>query len=398
MVIDTAKKAEKVEQTKRVATWVDEAQFAGMGSVGAGAIHLAAVGMHSEYPMLGRIFVIMGATQLVSGLVLALAGSRLAALVVVLVNIVAIGGWSLTRTVGIPWVPGLESAEAPQIADTVCVGLATLAVVLAFAVPLRGARSTPPRIGLAAPGALVAIVSVAAMLTGATHVHSHGDVGHTHGGTASAPIPDPSTWPRPFDPTQPIDFGGVPGVTPEQQARAETLVANTLRDLPQFADVTKVGALGFASIGDAASGFEHYLNFQYVSDDAFLDPNKPESLVYRVDGDKRTLVAAMFSANGMSLTDPKLVDWGGALMQWHVHGDLCWTLGADRQPVVAGSKDAAGVCPANSFNAFGDVPMIHVWITANPCGPFAALDGQGAGQVAGDGRRIDQCAVHHHGG
>ncbi len=26
--------------------------------------------------------------------------------------------------------------------------------------------------------------------------------------------------------------------------------------------------------------------------------------------------------------------------------------------------------------------MIHVWIRKNPCGPFAALEGVGAGEVA----------------
>ncbi len=26
--------------------------------------------------------------------------------------------------------------------------------------------------------------------------------------------------------------------------------------------------------------------------------------------------------------------------------------------------------------------MIHVWITPHPCGPFAALEGVGAGQIA----------------
>ena len=33
----------------------------------------------------------------------------------------------------------------------------------------------------------------------------------------------------------------------------------------------------------------------------FLDPNKPESLVYQVDGDARTLVSAMFIAKDMGL-------------------------------------------------------------------------------------------------
>jgi hypothetical protein len=390
MTINTA---ETVGRTERVPTWADRAQFAGLASVGAGACHLAAAGIHAQSPSLARIFMIMGAAQVIAGLVLALGGGRPAASVVAVVNIAAVGGWALTRTVGISWVQGLGGSERPQFADTVCAALGAIALVLAVVVLLRGAREAP-RVGLVVPGALVGVASLAAMLTGATHVHSHDVAGHVHAEAGHVHAVDTSTWPRPFDPTQPIDFGGVPGVTPEQQARAETLVASTLQDLPQFADVTKIGALGFTSIGDAASGFEHYINSAYIRDDAFLDPNKPESLVYQVDGDKRTLVAAMFAASGMSLTDPKLVGWGGPLMQWHVHEDLCWSLAQ----IVVGVTDAAGKCPAGSINAGGDIPMVHVWITPNECGPFAALEGREAGQVAGDGPRVDQCAAHHHSG
>jgi hypothetical protein len=40
------------------------------------------------------------------------------------------------------------------------------------------------------------------------------------------------------------------------------------------------------------------------------------------------------------------------------------------------------------------VPMIHVWIVPNPCGPFAALEGIGGGQIkAGQTRLCD----HVHG-
>ena len=127
---------------------------------------------------------IMGAAQVIAGLVLALGGGRPAASVVAVVNIAAVGGWALTRTVGISWVQGLEVSERPQFADTVCAALGAIALVLAVVVLLRGARPAP-RIGLVAPGALVGLVSVAAMLTGATHVHSHDEAGHVHGdGTA----------------------------------------------------------------------------------------------------------------------------------------------------------------------------------------------------------------------
>ena len=79
-------------------------------------------------------------------------------------------------------------------------------------------------------------------------------------------------------------------------------------------------------------------------------------------------------------------------MQWHVHENLCWR-GGDDGPQVAGVTDADGNCPEGTVHAGGDNPMVHVWIAAHECGPFAALEGHGAGQAAAaDGARTDQCA------
>ena len=133
---------------------------------------------------------------------------------------------------------------------------------------------------------------------------------------------------------------------------------------------------------------------RYIGDDKFLDPTAPESLVYRVDGDQRTLVSAMYIANGVAIDDPSIVGYGGPLMQWHVHLDLCWTGGSDG-PKVVGVRDADGNCPPGSVNAGGGNPMVHVWIAPNPCGPFAALEGHGAGQTTDDATRTDQCASGH---
>ena len=72
---------------------LDRAQIAGLASAGAGAIHLAAAGSHGEHPAVARIFVVLGAVQLVAGLVLALSARRAAAVVVVVVGIAAVGGW-----------------------------------------------------------------------------------------------------------------------------------------------------------------------------------------------------------------------------------------------------------------------------------------------------------------
>ena len=163
-----------------------------------------------------------------------------------------------------------------------------------------------------------------------------------------------------------------------------------------FADVTTVPAFGFQSIGDAGTGFEHYINPGFIDDDHFLDPSYPESLVYRVDGDQRTLVSAMFIATDHAVDDPELVDWGGPLMQWHVHEDLCWSLDESGQPQISGRTDDAGICPEGSVDAGGRNPMVHVWIAPHECGPFAALEGHGAGQVATTGRPDRPVPAHDH--
>ncbi|MEV6338219.1 hypothetical protein AB0M12_26275 [Nocardia vinacea] len=180
------------------------------------------------------------------------------------------------------------------------------------------------------------------------------------------------------------------------ERRACSLIRSTLDNLPAFANVNTIGALGYQSIGDAASGYEHYINSNYVRDDRFLDATRPESLVYQVDGPNRTLVSAMYIARDMGITDPELVDFGGPMMQWHVHDNLCWR-STTAGPRVAGIADAAGSCPRGSVNPGASYPMVHVWIVANKCGPFAALEGHGTGQTAPspDGRRADMYTHDH---
>ncbi len=84
-------------------------------------------------------------------------------------------------------------------------------------------------------------------------------------------------------------------MTPEQQAFAENLVAVNVVRLPQWADPAVAEAAGFHSIGDADSGHEHYVQWDWIDDDVWLDPDAPESLVYepQPDGSKK-LVSAMY--------------------------------------------------------------------------------------------------------
>jgi hypothetical protein len=363
---------------------------AAFASIGAGALHAAAVGAHSEHRSAVITFSIVALVQLAWGVV-ALTQSvrgRLLAYAGAVLNLAAFVGWILAKTSGIWFITGLDVSESPQFADTtaaVFAGIAVTGALLAATVW----RDVAAWFG-ALPFGFVALatagVTMAGMVSAGSHAHAGGhDEGaptaHAHETGSPATQNDPSQIhavvpPKPYDPTKPIDLGGVEGVTPQQQARAENLIAITLARLPKYADYRVAEADGFHSIGDAVTGDEHFIKLSYFTDEHILDPDYPESLVYKPqpDGSKK-LAAAMFMLNpGTKLTE--VPDVGGRLTQWHIHNNLCFTPDAK----VAGIRPNDGPCPPGQ-NTGVDSPMIHVWIQPHPCGPFAALEGVGGGQI-----------------
>ncbi len=212
-----------------------------------------------------------------------------------------------------------------------------------------------------------------------------------------------TTTVKPYDPSQSIDLSGFPGESLAQTIAAEQLVRATLQDLPRYSTEDAARAAGYRTIGDAFTGDEHLVNWAYLTDNHVLDPMFPESLVYdtRCDGPSSNpcpgprLEAAMFMLSlGQRFSDiPPL--YAGPLTQWHVHSNLCFLDlgGSPDQKVVAGLTDGNGNCPAGEEKSV-PVPMIHVWIVKNPCGPFAALNGIGAGQTQ-DGTHL--CDTGHAG-
>jgi hypothetical protein len=205
--------------------------------------------------------------------------------------------------------------------------------------------------------------------------------------TTAAPTTS-TTSPAPVVPgVGPIKLVSETGVTPTELHRAETLIASTITDLKRFETPAQAYALGYRSIGDAATGDEHYVNWSYSNDGHILDPKRPESVVYEVRNGKQTAVAAMYALPfGSNFGD--VPDVGGPLTQWHVHRDLCLSDNPE-QRLVVGLVALDGKCGPGTTKA-GDTPMLHVWSIPNPCGPFAALEGVGAGQVpAGQTRNCD---------
>ncbi|WP_208028847.1 hypothetical protein [Rhabdothermincola sediminis] len=202
------------------------------------------------------------------------------------------------------------------------------------------------------------------------HDHAGGSSGpgggdHDHGGDGGGGLPGPG------DHDHDHDEGTGTGATPEQEARAAALLAATEASIPKWASTRAAHAAGFRSIGDAVTGFEHWVNWEWFLDDVVLDPEHPESLVYRVLSDgTRVLESAMYILPlGATMAD--VPDVGGPLTPWHIHDNLCWDFSRPTPIVVA--TTVSGVCPIGTL--FVTPPMLHVWIVDTPCGRFAEIEG-----------------------
>jgi hypothetical protein len=367
-----------------------------VASIGAGAIHAAAIGVHSEHRQAVITFTIVAAVQLAWGILALLYANRWLAAAGAVANGTAFVGWVMAKTSGIGFIDGLEASEKVQFADFAAAMMALVAVIGAATFVVLGLRAVSlGRAALAVSAVVTTAVAIPAMVSAGSHTHAGGGHGHgtttvEAGGAPAGHSHATTVAPVKYDPTKPIDLGGVPGVSPEQQARAENLIVLTLARLPKYADYRTAEANGYTSIGDAVTGDEHFINISYFDDGRILDPDYPESLVYKPlpNGEKRLAAAMYMLAPDQTLND--VPDVGGKLTQWHIHNNLCFTSTGR----VAGLTDANGGCRPG-LNKGSQAPMLHVWIEPHPCGPFAALEGVGAGQIKEGETRLCDTA---HGG
>lgn len=393
-------------------------EWAAIASIAAGAVHAAVLGSHADEPTLARLFAFAAILQIGWGVLALRSHSRRLHVVGATMNLAFVGAWVVTRLTGISWIAGLEVRESMQTTDTLCAALGLIAASCALGVTLFGVSASPRRSSITIPAMVALVLMVPGVVNASTHAHS-GDslaVGDTHGhsdAVAATPTPAPTTASTTngsvpattaaptttipvvaFDPAKKLDLSGVPGVSAAQEARAEALVLLVRDKLPQFASPATAVRRGFHSIRDGVTGYEHYINWSYINDKTFLNPDYPESLVYRVQNGKKTLVSAMFMMP-TSYNLSNVPDIGGPLTQWHIHNNLCFSGDPNVNPdvFVVGITSSGGEC---SFGVkLAENPMIHVWIVKNACGPFAALEGVGAGQVKeGDTR----ACFHQHSG
>ncbi|MFM7263689.1 MAG: hypothetical protein ACKO1X_08085 [Acidimicrobiales bacterium] len=268
-----------------------------------------------------------------------------------------------------PALPGAHSVPPADSASS-SAGLDPTRAATSTVAP----RVTAPNVTVTAPAATTTVPQIT----------------HTHSTTPEQRLAAQSGWPRPFDPAAGPSFDGIAGVTDAQFQRARTLITAAATDLIRYSTTAVAQSDGYRSIGDGITGYEHWIKWSLIDDGRVLDTKAPESLVYRVTAQGRTLVSAMFIARpGTDINDSTLVEYAGPLMQWHIHDNLCWLNGR-----VVGVTNSAGQCLIGSPDGVQS-PMVHVWITSHPCGPFAAVEGVAAGTAqASDSERLDLCNNH----
>lgn len=239
--------------------------------------------------------------------------------------------------------------------------------------PERWHDATVVRIALVAAGIMVLVAAVAWVRS---------DRGGTTSVTSSAP---PTT-----------ESGVVAGVlgdgagsSPSQRRAAERLLADVRAAAPAFATVAQAEAAGYASLGDAYSGVEHFTSWAAITDGTDLDVHHPEGLLYEVGpGGRRTLVAVLFMRpEGSQVSEAPRI--GGPLTRWYAWGDLCQDPGPP--PAITAASDATGTCPAGLVE-LSPFPTLHVWVVTHSCGPFSELESNEVRR----GRSAEGC-IHQHG-
>jgi len=158
-----------------------------------------------------------------------------------------------------------------------------------------------------------------------------------------------------------------PGIEPtdEQRAAAEALRNASLLAATQrgWYDFETGLSAGYAPM---FSDDVHYVNESFVFDDAELDPERPEFLMYYQTPQGMSLVGFMFYV-ARPLERGKQI--GGSLTTWHYH---VWS----RPQCLLGDLLAVNVPNLGGECAQG-VPrtrspeMLHVWLIEHPEGPFA---------------------------
>jgi hypothetical protein len=157
--------------------------------------------------------------------------------------------------------------------------------------------------------------------------------------------------------------------TAAQWEAADRLAAATREATRRYVTLDAALAAGFTLPKPGTGTDVHMDNKAFRSDGRVLDPERPESLVYAIEGGRATLLGVVFVMERAGVAAPEP---GGPITRWHAH-NICLTA----LPPGFGIVTPFGNCPALSVNVTTP-EMMHVWVVDGaPGGAFAeGLDKQ----------------------
>ncbi len=151
--------------------------------------------------------------------------------------------------------------------------------------------------------------------------------------------------------------------TPQETAAAIALTSATKAAMAKYAKLSDALAAGYKYPLGSRSGMDvHMEHPEYKKDGRAVDPQRPEMLVYAIDGGKATLLGVVFV---MERAGDAGVAPGGPITRWHAH-NLCVSL----TPPGIGIVTPYGGCPSFSVT-ITIAEMMHLWLVEPPGGPFA---------------------------
>jgi hypothetical protein len=150
--------------------------------------------------------------------------------------------------------------------------------------------------------------------------------------------------------------------TVAQRQAADQLAAATKKAMARYATLDAAVAAGYVVPKPGRGTDVHMEHKTFKNDGRILDPQRPEMLVFAIEGGRATLLGVVFVMQEAGSPGPEP---GGAITRWHAH-NICLTA----LPPGFGIVSPFGTCPALSVNV--TVPeMMHVWVVDNPQGAFA---------------------------
>jgi uncharacterized membrane protein len=154
--------------------------------------------------------------------------------------------------------------------------------------------------------------------------------------------------------------------TPEEKAWADSFYYRSLESAKRngWFDYEKARQDGFEKMWKDRA---HYQNETFLFDDAILDPDRPEFLMYLDAPEGKLLIGFMYYARTLEEKGPEL---GGPLARWHFHPWEPRGLCAIRGILPVGRPDDQGRC-AEGERVMRSPDMLHVYFVDHPLGRFA---------------------------